>query len=37
MWWYPDEEYDDVKAEVEQVVAAVARRRLRGCGSIRRG
>ena len=23
MWWYPDEEYEDVKAEVEQVVAAV--------------
>jgi acetylornithine deacetylase len=23
MWWYPDEEYEDVKIEVEQVVAAV--------------
>jgi acetylornithine deacetylase len=25
MWWYPDEPYDDVKAEVEEAVAAVAR------------
>ena len=25
MWWYPDESYDDVRAEVEEVVAAVAR------------
>jgi acetylornithine deacetylase len=24
MWWYPDESYDDVRAEVEDVVAAVA-------------
>jgi acetylornithine deacetylase len=24
MWWYPDEAYDDVKAEVEEAVAAVA-------------
>jgi acetylornithine deacetylase len=24
MWWYPDESYDDVRAEVEEVVAAVA-------------
>jgi len=23
LWWYPDEPYEDVKAEVEQVVAAV--------------
>ena len=23
MWWYPDEEYEDVKAEVEQDEAAV--------------
>jgi acetylornithine deacetylase len=23
LWWYPDESYDDVKAEVEQAVAAV--------------
>ena len=25
MWWYPDESYDDVRAEVEEVVDAVAR------------
>ena len=25
MWWYPDESYDDVRAEVEDVVDAVAR------------
>ena len=25
MWWYPDEAYDDVRAEVEEAVAAVAR------------
>ena len=25
MWWYPDEAYDDVRAEVEEVVDAVAR------------
>jgi acetylornithine deacetylase len=24
MWWYPDESYDDVKAEVEETVAAAA-------------
>ena len=24
LWWYPDEDYEDVKAEVEQVVAAVS-------------
>src|SRR3954447_22848206 len=24
LWWYPDESYDDVRAEVEEVVAAVA-------------
>jgi acetylornithine deacetylase len=24
MWWYPDESYEDVRAEVEDVVAAVA-------------
>lgn len=25
MWWYPDESYEDVRAEVEEAVAAVAR------------
>jgi acetylornithine deacetylase/succinyl-diaminopimelate desuccinylase family protein len=25
LWWYPDESYDDVRVEVEQVVDAVAR------------
>ena len=37
MWFYPDESYEDVRAEVEDYVDCGLHATIRGCASIRRG